>query len=104
MSLFQHAVASGTIASVDKPLLRLELYVSKPSSKVEEAGLRRVLPENQMQVSIAEFTRDQLQTLIGAMNAIEQVCLLLLESGFQISCNELGSWRRTHLLCIVGGL
>lgn len=68
----KHAVASGTIASVDKPLLRLELYVSKPSSKVEEAGLRRVLPENQMQVSIAEFTRDQLQTLIGAMNAIEQ--------------------------------
>ena len=85
---FQHAVASGTIASVDKPLLRLEFYVSKASSKVEEAGLAKVLPENQMQTSIAEFTRAQLQTLIGAMDAIEQVCLLLPEYSFGISCND----------------
>lgn len=89
--LFQYAVASGTIASVDKPLLRLELYVSKRSSEVEGRGIGRDLPENQLQTSIGEFTREQLETVISAMGAIEQVCVLLLvESGFGISCNELG--------------
>lgn len=83
--MFQYAVASGTIASVDKPLLRLELHVSKPSCKVEEVGRGRVLPESLMQTSIAEFTRAQLQTLIGAMDAIEQVCLLPVESDSRIS-------------------
>jgi hypothetical protein len=75
--LFQYVVASGTIASVNEPLLRLELYVSKSLSKVEEASIGRVLPENQIQTSIAEFTRAQLDALIGAMSAIELVCFLV---------------------------
>ncbi|KAG0580277.1 hypothetical protein M758_4G162900 [Ceratodon purpureus] len=68
----KYAVASGSIASVHKPLLRLELYVAKPSSKVDEAGLGRDLQEKQMQASIAEFTREELDKVIVAMDSIEQ--------------------------------
>lgn len=71
--LFQYAVASASIAAVNKPLLRLELYVSKSSSKVDEVGLGTALSDDQMQPFLAEFTKAQLDTLIGAMDAIEQV-------------------------------
>lgn len=68
----KYAVASGTIAAVDKPLVRLELYVAKSGSKVGELGLATALPENQTQPFVAEFSKAQLDTLIGAMDAIEQ--------------------------------
>lgn len=73
---FQYAVASGSIASVHKPLLRLEIYVSKSSSQAEEAGLGRVFPENHIQTTIAEFTTAQLDTFIATMEAIDQVLCL----------------------------
>ncbi|XP_024400135.1 uncharacterized protein [Physcomitrium patens] len=67
----KYAVASGNIAAVNKALLRLELHVSKSPIKVDKAGLGRVLSENQIQTTIAEFTKEELDTLIGAMDAIE---------------------------------
>jgi hypothetical protein len=67
-----YAVASGTIASVNKPLLRVELCALKSSSEVEEFFTRKP-----MQASIADITRGQLDTLISATGANEQVCLLL---------------------------
>lgn len=71
MLLFQYAVASATIAAVNKPLLRLELYVSKSST---EPGLgTSVFPEDQIQPVVAEFSKAQLDTLLAAMDAIEQV-------------------------------
>lgn len=79
MLFFQYAVASATIAAVNKPLLRLELYVSESTIKVSEAGLgKRVLPENQIQPLVAEFSKGQLDALLAAMDAIELVCLQLL--------------------------
>lgn len=69
---FQYAVASGTIAAVNKPLLRLEFYVSTSATKVGEPSL---VTDNQTQPFVAEFSKAQLDAVIAAMDAIEQVCL-----------------------------
>ena len=47
---------------------------------MDEPGLATALPENQTQPFVAEFTKAQLDTLIGAMDAIEQVCVVQIRS------------------------
>lgn len=102
--LLQYAVASGNIAAVNKALLRLELHVSKSPIKVDEAGLGRVLSENQIQTTIAEFTKEELDTLIGAMDAIELVRLLPLSIYFEISCDECKFPMRISMMHFLGVL
>lgn len=65
----KYAVASGTIAAVNKPLLRLEFYVSTSATKVGEPSL---VTDNQTQPFVAEFSKAQLDAVIAAMDAIEQ--------------------------------
>jgi hypothetical protein len=64
----KYAVASSSIAAVNKPLLRLELYVSKSPIKPGAT----VLSEDQIQPFVAEYSKSQLDTLLREMDAIEQ--------------------------------
>lgn len=59
----QYAVASDSLASVNKPLLRLELSLSA------EKGDSLQKP----QILVGEYTKSQLDTLISQMEAIRQV-------------------------------
>lgn len=69
----QYAVASGSIATVNKSFLRLELYTSKFASKVQVPELRRTAPDSQTRTSVAEYSKAELDELIQEMDGIVQV-------------------------------
>lgn len=69
----QYAVASGSIATLNKSFLRLELYTSKFASKVQVPELPRTLPDSQTRTSVAEYSKAELDELIQEMDAIVQV-------------------------------
>ena len=65
------------MAAVNKPLLRLELCVSKCPTKLQKAGLKNISTDNETYTAISEYNKAELDILISEMDAIGQVCFLL---------------------------
>lgn len=75
--MLQYAVASGSMAAVNKPLLRLELCVSKCPTEVQKTGDRNYSIDNNTYTAISEYNKAELDILIAEMDAIGQVCFFL---------------------------
>ncbi|KAL3677298.1 hypothetical protein R1sor_027246 [Riccia sorocarpa] len=70
----RYVVCSETMASVNRPLLRLELAVSNASVKVGNVPyFRKESVEEKAQVALAEYSKVELDNLISQMEAINQV-------------------------------
>jgi hypothetical protein len=61
------------MAAINKPLLRLELCMSKSITKQEESELQKDKADNAKSIAIAEYNKTELDKLIAEMEAISQV-------------------------------
>jgi hypothetical protein len=66
------------MAAINKPLLRLELCMSKSIKKQEESELQKDKSDNAKSIAIAEYNKTELDKLIAEMEAISQVRVSML--------------------------
>jgi vacuolar-type H+-ATPase subunit I/STV1 len=69
----KYTVGSSSMAAINKPLLRLELCMSKSITKQEESELQKDKADNAKSIAIAEYNKTELDKLIAEMEAISQV-------------------------------
>ncbi|CAM6128896.1 unnamed protein product [Calypogeia fissa] len=69
----KYVVSSASLASVNRPLLRLELAVTAPTVKVESVPyFSKEIVEEKPQIVVAEYSKTELEKLISEMDAISQ--------------------------------
>ncbi|CAM6084367.1 unnamed protein product [Calypogeia fissa] len=69
----KYVVSSASLASVNRPLLRLEMAVTAPTVNVESVPyFRRESVEEKPQIAVAEYSKTELEKLISEMEAISQ--------------------------------
>ncbi|CAK9236801.1 unnamed protein product [Sphagnum troendelagicum] len=74
----KYTVGSSSMAAINKPLLRLELCMSKSITKQEESELQNDKADNVKSIAIAEYNKTELDKLIAEMEAISQVRVSML--------------------------
>jgi len=97
------------MAAINKPLLRLELCMSKSITKQEESELQKDKTDNAKSIAIAEYNKIELDKLIAEMEAISQVRVSMLptsihpssssSSSFPQSQNDLKLWHVSRDCC-----
>jgi hypothetical protein len=81
----KYTIGSSSMAAINKPLLRLELCMSKSITKQEESELQKEKPDNAKSIAIAEYNKLELDKLIAEMEAISQVRVSMLPTSIHPS-------------------